>query len=915
MASSDADRYFAYEARLASFQKTTKKRGSTAGGRGKALNWPHKQITHERLAKAGFYFDPSPDSTDNVVCYLCDKGLDGWEAGDDPILEHLNHMPGCGWAIMAAIEAEVGDYSREDPNQDYILDARKATFGGRWPHEGKKGWKCKTKQLAEAGWKYTPSLEYDDMTTCAYCDLALDGWERNDKPYDEHYRRAPGCAFFALSAQFGGPKKKTSRSKAARGSKASRLSGQSVATVASEAWSAADATAEVEDSVLTTASTMTQGGRKTKARKGAAAKSSRSKSKKADPPVVESVPEPEPEPVISPPKPAKTTRGKKRTSDAMNESSVVLVSEGPAPKKRATRTRSSTLTDASTVIPDDSEMIDAPAPIQKAGARKKSSNAKSRIISTVSTASMASLRGPPEEFPDDEEIERQLEADLARAWSDDELAHDSESEANRSRMSAAARKSTDYAMFAPAAAEADDADVEEELRALQKEMAVEEPAYEHQPEPEPQVEPEPEPEPEQLQVPKKGRKAGTRKASKQVKSKKTKAASPPPEEPEIPDQHVEEPAQKPAEEPQDISIGSTDTVVKNPEPEPEKEPEQEAVATAAPKRGRGRPPKLSLASQASQESVDVLAEPSAKPPVKRGRGRPSKLSLASQASAEAEATEALEKPQPQATEQPVKRGRGRPSKASLASQSSTMADEAKPAEAPAKRGRGRPPKKPRESVDAPKPTPNVEEQENDEVDIVTTADEPELPAAEEPESLPLVREDEPARAPAQSLAQPPSTPAKVISPAPSAKQPALSPSPSPQSSDAENQPPSSKPATSVKAKRIPLAPMAATPLHASPSKRNVLAGLQSSTPWTAVDLDAVLGTPRVSVDKENTVGRLLNKGKELTSPEKGMTVEEWIYFNAGEAEKKLKHECEAIVNEFEREGTRAMNVLEGLSVD
>ncbi|KAL3965392.1 hypothetical protein ACCO45_002396 [Purpureocillium lilacinum] len=833
MASSDADRYFAYEARLASFQKTTKKRGSTAGGRGKALNWPHKQITHERLAKAGFYFDPSPDSTDNVVCYLCDKGLDGWEAGDDPILEHLNHMPGCGWAIMAAIEAEVGDYSREDPNQDYILDARKATFGGRWPHEGKKGWKCKTKQLAEAGWKYTPSLEYDDMTTCAYCDLALDGWERNDKPYDEHYRRAPGCAFFALSAQFGGPKKKTSRSKAARGSKASRLSGQSVATVASEAWSAADATAEVEDSVLTTASTMTQGGRKTKARKGAAAKSSRSKSKKADPPVVESVPEPEPEPVISPPKPAKTTH-------------------------------------ASTVIPDDSEMIDAPAPIQKAGARKKSSNAKSRIISTVSTASMASLRGPPEEFPDDEEIERQLEADLARAWSDDELAHDSESEANRSRMSAAARKSTDYAMFAPAAAEADDADVEEELRALQKEMAVEEPAYEHQPEPEPQVELEPEPEPEQLQVPKKGRKAGTRKASKQVKSKKTKAASPPPEEPEIPDQHVEEPAQKPAEEPQDISIGSTDTVVKNPEPEPEKEPEQEAVATAAPKR-----------------AVDGLLS--------------SRLHLKHpRTSAEAEATEALEKPQPQATEQPVKRGRGRPSKASLASQSSTMADEAKPAEAPAKRGRGRPPKKPRESVDAPKPTPNVEEQENDEVDIVTTADEPELPAAEEPESLPLVREDEPARAPAQSLAQPPSTPAKVISPAPSAKQPALSPSPSPQSSDAENQPPSSKPATSVKAKRIPLAPMAATPLHASPSKRNVLAGLQSSTPWTAVDLDAVLGTPRVSVDKENTVGRLLNKGKELTSPEK---------------EKKLKHECEAIVNEFEREGTRAMNVLEGLSVD
>jgi hypothetical protein len=37
-------------------------------------------------------------------------------------------------------------------------------------------------QLAEAGWKYTPTLDSDDMVTCAYCHLALDGWESGDKP-------------------------------------------------------------------------------------------------------------------------------------------------------------------------------------------------------------------------------------------------------------------------------------------------------------------------------------------------------------------------------------------------------------------------------------------------------------------------------------------------------------------------------------------------------------------------------------------------------------------------------------------------------------------------------------------------------------------------------------------------------------
>ncbi len=37
-------------------------------------------------------------------------------------------------------------------------------------------------QLVDAGWKYTPVPEGEDMATCTYCDLALDGWEPGDKP-------------------------------------------------------------------------------------------------------------------------------------------------------------------------------------------------------------------------------------------------------------------------------------------------------------------------------------------------------------------------------------------------------------------------------------------------------------------------------------------------------------------------------------------------------------------------------------------------------------------------------------------------------------------------------------------------------------------------------------------------------------
>ena len=119
---------------------------------------------------------------------------------------------------------------------------------------------------------------------------------------------------------------------------------------------------------------------------------------------------------------------------------------------------------------------------------------------------------------------------------------------------------------------------------------------------------------------------------------------------------------------------------------------------------------------------------------------------------------------------------------------------------------------------------------------------------------------------------------------------------------------------SVKTKRVALAPIAATPSRTSPSKRNIIAGLKSQTPWKKIDLDAVMGTPMISApDKENNgTDRLLRKGKELTSPEKKMTVEEWVYFNASEAEKMLKHECEAMVSRFESEGNKAMSVLEGL---
>ncbi|SPJ81530.1 uncharacterized protein FTOL_08935 [Fusarium torulosum] len=894
------DQFITYESRLASFQKSAKKRGSAASGRGtKALGWPHKSITPASLARAGLFFNPTPQNPDNASCFLCHKGLDGWEANDDPLIEHLKHAPECGWAVVAAIEAEVGDYAQQDPDQPYMKEARKATFAGRWPHDSKKGWKCKTKQLVEAGWKYTPTEDSDDMATCTYCQLALDGWEPGDKPLDEHHSRSPDCPFFIM-LEASQPAKKSSRSKAGRVSKASRLSVQSVATVASETTSIIDSTAAMEDSVLTTSSTA-QGGKKTKARK-ATTKGRKTKAKK-------DAPTEEPEVSIGEESSLKPSRGRKRDSTAVEDVSAA-VSEGPPGKKRATRTHDSVVINESTLEhEEDPDTTGAPA-TKKGGKKKAARKPTSKSARDVSIASVTSelatttYEATPGTFPDDDEIERQLEADLERQLSDDdEITADSDSERLKTKKEKLAKAeqleySRDYPMLNPEPVEPNEEEVEDELRALQAEMEVDELEAEPVPQPELEFEAEPEVEHEELHVPKKGRKAGTKKVSKQTKSKKAKAAPEPAHEDEIePEQtQLEEPTEDVTqpeaeaevdEQPHEDSLASTDTVLKK----------SAASRSSAGKRSRGRPSRASLVSHASADELELVEAPAETPT--------------------------------EPTEEPVKRPRGRPSKASLASRASIAAEESQLSDAPPKRGRGRPSKKSLEarksmeaaaSQESTRPfTQQVEEPMQEDVEVYASEEQKEELESAQPSSA---AEPVPSSPPPSSahMANPPSTPGRIISPAPSARQAAISPSQSPQSSDAENQPPSSKQTSSANPKKVAIAPVASTPtrsspMRSSPSKRNVIAGLRSTAPWTELDLEAIFGTPRNNSEKENGIERYLKQGQTLTSPEKQMTVQEWIFYNASEAEKKLKHECESIVHRFESEGTKAMRVLEGLVVE
>ncbi|KAF8852420.1 BIR-domain-containing protein [Acephala macrosclerotiorum] len=877
-----ADQFFTYESRLASFQvahQLAKRRASNASTKGtKAIKWPHKFLSGEELAKAGFFYHPATNNPDNVACFLCHRNLDGWEEGDDPLAEHAKHAPNCGWATTALIERGDEELSQQYPASTTMVEARMATFSDKWPHEHKKGWKCKTKQMVDSGWKYTPTPESDDMATCVYCALALDGWEPSDKPLDEHFNRSSECAFFTLISNYKqSPAIKKTKGKG-RASKTSRLSTQSQFTVASEAPSILDLPAEDEDSVLTTATnaTATRGKKMAKPKKVAPAKKTRAK--KSEPVEVEAAPEPEDDSyevkIEVAPKP---TRGRKRKSDETIEPAAPTEEMAPPPKRRATRTRASTAMDDS--------IISSAGSVKTAGR-------KGRASRKVSAASVAPMRAP---VLDDDEIDRALEADLARSLTDneEEMVAPEQSEKGTGH-------NADHAMFDPEPMQIDEAVIDAELEAMEQESKP---------------------------LPK-AKGAAKGKQPRKVSAKQRAAEKKAQAEAEAERLAAEEASQQIAAELEhSISMQQLSPVIA---------PKKHRASTRQPP--RKLPGRTTRGSAMSNNDNDVVmtedgsvlqnedsgneTDASNSTVVRGGstrRGSTMKKGKGVKKGPSRNIEEIVHKPQvgPGVPESPVikepapsRKGK----EVAMHGEEITHTEITYYAQGPALEP------KPMEGDPIPEPAPEP---------VKAKATKPrgrprKISAQREPLPLMLtksvnskpVEEPAPVEAPHSMPGAMPSSPPR--SPTPPPKE--ATPSQSPQSSDAENHPPSSKPSAATKktvtphsgTRRIPLADT--TPGMMSPSKRNVLAGLQSNAPWTAVDLDMVFMKTPSDENAANPFGGAIEKAKngELTSPEKKMTVEEWIKYNAEVAEEKLKGECERMVGLFESEGMRAMQALEGV---
>ncbi|RKF54831.1 putative at hook domain-containing protein [Erysiphe neolycopersici] len=860
-----SDDFFTYESRFASFRKAhpiSRRRASNANLKGpKSLKWPHEFLSASDLAKSGFYYLPSLTSPDNVVCFLCHKPLDGWEETDDPLVEHLRHSPNCGWAITASVERSNGKWSEEHPLSTRLIEARKATFADKWPHREKKGWKCHIKQMTEAGWRYTPTLQSDDTVTCNYCALTSSNWEKNDNPSDKHHKNSPDCPFFTLinycnsSSQI----RKISP-KRTRASWSSRLSIQSNLTACSTSSREASFSTEERDGVLTMGPTSSH--KMTQERKRSQVQSRRLRLRKNE--VVEATKHEE---IVD--KAQNLSQGRKRISE---ESQLAGdKSTGMPPKRRTARNRLSKVTDF----------------VASGASASTQSTTKSRQNKASITHKGSLLKSTTPVY--DSDIERELEADLNRSTSEDETSGNEHSRdvlnPNYSVNNTKIDDASEVEVFAS----------KESIKPYPK-----------------------------LRV--------TRSISSSEKK----------------NTHTEIDESKSCQTDNQSSrlnsAAELDHNISASHPSPPVAPTRKGRASTR-KAVRKLPPRNTRSSVNSSNShnssmtVNCSAVEFAVEPQNSIEGRsnihstPTKSILSSKHSQnEGGERRCNEKnPNPNFKENV---NASEITEMKLLTEESISCDEEHEQDHYIESDKTGKELHIANSMDfKDKSSLNTLVGNSQSKDITSNRRSNGKSLTNSP-SKRNIQESTKIVSPEidRSISYSPKS-IMVSSKTSTPRRREATPQSSPPCSDAENKPPSLK--HSISAKNITTPPATrrvviidSTPIRSSPSKRHFFVGLQSDQTWKAVDPETIFWRSPTSNSNTSDIANIKNANSDmiisgnpleqaiqqggLTSMEEKMTVEEWIYHNAIIAEESLKRECERMVSKFEREGTRAIRVLEGV---
>jgi len=112
--------------------------------------------------------------------------------------------------------------------------------------------------------------------------------------------------------------------------------------------------------------------------------------------------------------------------------------------------------------------------------------------------------------------------------------------------------------------------------------------------------------------------------------------------------------------------------------------------------------------------------------------------------------------------------------------------------------------------------------------------------------------------------------------------------------------------SSIETPRSPLSPIRRqlrVPLQSTPKAKSVR-NLQTSQPWTPIDLDVVFAT-HGSAEEDGEVG--------LTATEREMTVEEWVKWKAANGQRRLNEAAERMISILESKGREARMAIEGIT--
>lgn len=802
------------------------------------------------------------------------------------------------------------------------------------------------------------------ISLCECLDRACHALHLLIQTREEHQRRSPECAFFVLT-QFSHTK--PTRGKKGRPSKASRLSTQSNVTVNAEGRSINDAAAEEGDSIasaatsMTTASTVSKVGKKAgKGKKGKGKPQS-----KVGNAVAEDIhqgsnfvePEDDDFEVKVAPIASNGTRGKKRSSNEMNAEEQLDEINFKSPKRRATRARSSTAkpepivaritgigTKDDTHITDTEDIPPRVLSESKKGEKpsRRRASSRNRKASHMSTASKASLR----DIPGDDEIDAALEADLERPLTDDEVVEGLAGPELKTRRLTRSRpgSKTAPASMAPARTLArvgttSVKDIHVEVRVETVKIIELDASYGVSTEAV------------------KAAAAYNRENNVKTKVEKGRTSTKGPSKSEALDiqdtvvnnqdslalDQVRSPdtletAQNErlnAESITDVQIGYKNLLAKK-QPAGRKFSKQRKLRLVSGQLPSSAQSVLSISQPVTEAWDDVRSSVLAAKTLLDESGHESDASTAGRATikqcerkdvvikqrkiskqqeirsrvvkdfaqAPAQNLEAEGHIEHNSVDSSIEAAQTIPHTASKSGNDPVDVPEAeqKPINVvKPKSGRGRPKGKATSSN-----LPAVQQRSE------TTLDHS-IPTTNTQVITDAVRVSISAASPEP---QPTFTP--TLRP-PTHKSKAPSPAPSPQSSDAENQPPSSRPSqhrpplfeASLSRPQTVRVPLAASTPNTSPSQRNMASQVQTIFPWKGLDLEHVFATfPNVSKgDPQNLMDGLQD---HLSSPEKKMSVEEWIKHNAEQGEDNLRNECERLVGRFEDEGNRALRALEGI---